>query len=516
MGKTRPHDAAPRRGALPCGPPCKSRRAPATFIHRRSKKMFWGLRRAPRPSLPARPQPTRASAGTVRGHWRGLSPKCATGDPLTHEVALLRAAAGGGSPAPRVRGGHAFPYASPLAFSPETGLSFLHSSAHLRVHPSWLRAVVPAAMVVLACGSTPDGPPVTIDASAPDVETAPVDASASVADAARSCDGIRCDSPPATSCAGTATLTVFAPRGTCLDGVCSYASSEEACAPASCRNGVAELASTCSGGRCVPGATITCAFGCEGEQCAADPCAAVVCSTPPAADCLDAGRARTFPTVGSCSQGSCRYAPVVTVCGSSERCDGGRCVCVPEADRDLCVAAQATCGELTATDRCGRARTVASCGTCTELETCGANGVAGRCGVQAPLLCGRYRLVDRGTGDPNAECPGRACDGSGLVLDTQSGLFWSRFEYQPPWPQNQLHAQAVAHCASIGSRLPTRSELLGIAGASHCAPAIPSFFSWTSDFTAGGLAYLVAHPGFQTTADPLGVTSGVLCVRATP
>lgn len=101
---------------MPCGPPCKSRRAPPTFIHRRSKKMFRGLRRAPRRSLPSRPRRTRVSAGTVRSHWRGLSLKCATGDPLTHEVALLRAAAGGGSPAPRVRGGHAFPYASPLAF----------------------------------------------------------------------------------------------------------------------------------------------------------------------------------------------------------------------------------------------------------------------------------------------------------------------------------------------------------------------------------------------------------------
>jgi hypothetical protein len=34
-------------------------------------------------------------------------------------------------------------------------LSFLRSSAHLRVHPSWLRAVVPAAMLLVACAGAP-------------------------------------------------------------------------------------------------------------------------------------------------------------------------------------------------------------------------------------------------------------------------------------------------------------------------------------------------------------------------
>ncbi len=45
--------------------------------------------------------------------------------------------------------------AEPLASSQEFGLSFRRFFAHLRVHPSWLRSLVPSAAVLAACAGAP-------------------------------------------------------------------------------------------------------------------------------------------------------------------------------------------------------------------------------------------------------------------------------------------------------------------------------------------------------------------------
>lgn len=60
---------------------------------------------------------------------------------------------------------------------------------------------------------------------------------------------------------------------------------------------------------------------------------------------------------------------------------GGEDACVGENAARLCRDADAGCGSLSATDRCGVARTV-DCGGCPGAQTCGARGMANRCGYE--------------------------------------------------------------------------------------------------------------------------------------
>lgn len=55
----------------------------------------------------------------------------------------------------------------------------------------------------------------------------------------------------------------------------------------------------------------------DGNPVEPDPCAGVTCETPPAAECLDANRLRTYASTGTCSAGECSYAP------SNQNCPGG-------------------------------------------------------------------------------------------------------------------------------------------------------------------------------------------------
>lgn len=70
-------------------------------------------------------------------------------------------------------------------------------------------------------------------------------------------------------------------------------------------------------------------------------------------------------------------------CVSPRTCGGGgqvnRCGCTAQTDAELCTAANARCGSITRTDRCGVSRT-ATCGACSSPETCGGGGTTGQCG----------------------------------------------------------------------------------------------------------------------------------------
>ena len=87
---------------------------------------------------------------------------------------------------------------------------------------------------------------------------------------------------------------------------------------------------------------------------------------------------------------------------------------------------------------------------------------------------GRYVIVDPGTGSASGSCPGSACDGSGLVKDTSTGLTWARYTYYPGYPPGQTQTQAAAYCAGRGGRLPTKDEALAIAGNNYCQSAWPA------------------------------------------
>lgn len=141
------------------------------------------------------------------------------------------------------------------------------------------------------------------------------------------------------------------------------------------------------------------------------------------------------------------------------------------------------------------------------------------------LLCGRYQVVEAGTGDPTAYCPGKACTGDGLVTDKATGLLWQRFGWLPGYaPENgQNHSQAKAFCGAKGMRLATLTEALDIAKPSgYCLAAFPEGVkTTTSTFTDASedAAWFVVHTVDSNNHQmPVGANSDVrvMCVKGPP
>jgi hypothetical protein len=227
------------------------------------------------------------------------------------------------------------------------------------------------------------------------------------------CDGVSCNTPPASACADAQTLRISEPTGTCSQGACSYATHDEACdhgcvdgacagnpcqgvtcsaPPASvCLDGttlkVFNASGTCSQGACSYAASqATCQFGCASGACVNDPCAGKTCSQPPAAFCLDVSTLRSFGTAGVCSGGSCLYTPADTTCQFG--CSNGACA------HDPCAGKSCTQPPAPA------------CITSTTLRTFGTAGVCsgGSClYTPADTTC-QY-------GCTNGACAGNPCQG---------------------------------------------------------------------------------------------------------
>ena len=124
------------------------------------------------------------------------------------------------------------------------------------------------------------------------------------------CTLITCDMPPADFCTGNI-LTTHPASGICSGGACSYAPTTTDCAA--------------SGDVCDT-ASATCV----------DPCDGVTCDTPPAAFC-DAGDSHTFASTGTCSGGTCSYTETVTTCADSgDICDAGTGLCVDPCAGVVC------------------------------------------------------------------------------------------------------------------------------------------------------------------------------------
>jgi hypothetical protein len=163
------------------------------------------------------------------------------------------------------------------------------------------------------------------------------------------CDGISCLDPPAPACSANGDLVVYATSGTCSMGFCSYTSTQTTCTTG-CANGActgepcagvvcdSPPTSTCSdtstlttygAGACENGAcsyapiNTSCASGCANGACTNNPCAGITCDEPPAATCLDATTRRSYSSAGMCTNGACSYAPTDTTCMNG--CEGGLC-----------------------------------------------------------------------------------------------------------------------------------------------------------------------------------------------
>ena len=118
-----------------------------------------------------------------------------------------------------------------------------------------------------------------------------------------------------------------------------------------------------------------------------DPCAGVMCSTPPAAVCKTAAIATKYPASGTCSSGTCSYVPTDTGCGNNKACAGAGLCSECKADGS-CGATCATCGGET--PKCKDLGTTSQCVGCLSDSDCSGatpscNTTTNVCGP--PLSC---------------------------------------------------------------------------------------------------------------------------------
>jgi hypothetical protein len=182
-------------------------------------------------------------------------------------------------------------------------------------------------------------------------------------------------------------------------------------------------------------------------------------------------------------------------------------------------ATPGTDGESNATDAAADAGVTADANTdASSTADASANADAapsdaGTADAAASVLCGRYRVIDPGTGSASGACPGPSCDGSGLVADPRNGLVWQRFRYLPAG--GQTLAQATAYCTAKGMRLPTQPQASAIAGGTGtCQEAWPAgWTTWTSTTVNGTEAFVVDSGGLALRTRT-NQSEAVLCVRS--
>jgi formylglycine-generating enzyme len=125
---------------------------------------------------------------------------------------------------------------------------------------------------------------------------------------------------------------------------------------------------TCSAGSCSYAPTNqVCEFGCANGACKPDPCAAVTCDTPPTAKCKNASTKTTYAATGTCSDGDCNYVATDTACASNQAC-GGQGVCAVCKTDASCGGSCSACAG--ATPKCKDETTTSKCVECVSNNDC--------------------------------------------------------------------------------------------------------------------------------------------------
>lgn len=226
-----------------------------------------------------------------------------------------------------------------------------------------------------------------------------------------------CETPPEALCIDAMTRRFWNPQGTCnqTSGACEYMQQDQQC-PFGCEDGACRgdpcagivcdtppnaqcyaPTGTCSGGMCQyttvtgncdDGDACTTADACNAGTCAGTP---MVCSTPPAATCTNGTTLQTFAMNGTCNNGTCEYTPTSIVCDDNDACTTGD-FCNAGACRS---GAMANCGDGNActADMCdpvaGCNNTPVSGGACTTTSARCPTGScsAGTCLPTAGVTC---------------------------------------------------------------------------------------------------------------------------------
>lgn len=124
---------------------------------------------------------------------------------------------------------------------------------------------------------------------------------------------------------------------------------------------------------------------------------------------------------------------------------------------------------------------------------------------------GHFEIVESGTGD----CKMR--DGTGLVLDTKTGLTWTRIAFghcnNIGTCSGHPFQAAKAHCEALGKRLPTLVETNDVAGDNFSSCAFPcNWETWTDYSLKTGYEYVRFSSG-EIMNMPETSTRAFLCVN---
>jgi formylglycine-generating enzyme len=201
------------------------------------------------------------------------------------------------------------------------------------------------------------------------------------------CQGVTCNVQPVARCISEDELLVFDGVGYCEDKVCVYASTkvkcEQGCSQGRCLNDpcagvvcdtppasrcldnshliVYTAAGVCDNGVCEYNESeAACTGGCENGRCQGDPCEGVICATPPADHCVDNQHVWSEP-VGACKLGGCTYTEHGETC--VDGCQDGDCVLTDLCDPDPCHG-HGNCNSNDGSCTCDNARMNEDCSAC--------------------------------------------------------------------------------------------------------------------------------------------------------
>lgn len=220
-----------------------------------------------------------------------------------------------------------------------------------------------------------------------------------------------CDTPPEALCTDAMTRRFWNPQGTCnqATGACEYVQQDQQCP-----------------------------FGCQDGACLGDPCAGIVCDTPPNTQC--------YAAMGTCSNGVCQYS---TMAGNCD--DGDVCTTGDACNNGTCAGAPMVCNTPPPP----------ACLDGTTLQVYGMNGTcnSGACEYPAsPMVCDDNDACTVGD-----YCNAGACR-SGAMTTCSDGLACTADTCDPVSGCNNPPISGAA-CTSASSECPT-----GSCSAGQCLP----------------------------------------------